>query len=90
MLLDKNWKIEADSMNVTVSRRCINKKNKEAWRPEGFFSTVPDAIKFLIRLRVNETGLKDLKTVQAEISRLEKILEHLPEMLTATTGGIKG
>ncbi len=92
MQIGRDYKIVADSMNIILLRKYMATRKKtnekyEAWRTEGYFSSICNALKFLIQQHVRESGLKDLKTIQAEISRLEKILEHPPQALRDTTRG---
>ena len=70
MKIGKNYKIESESLNVTIYKRFINKKKEEDWRATAYFANVEQALKYLVDLKVNETGLKDLKTVVEEQKKL--------------------
>jgi len=76
MLLDKNWKVESDELNVTLYERFVSKKSgTEYWKPHSYFPTVGDALRALVNIRVNRSGLKDLETVQLEIEKLYQLIE---------------
>ncbi len=80
MLIGNNWKIEADTDNVTLSRRSVAKVGKraglETWKPEGYFSTLQNALRFLVDLEVKETHLTDLRTVIAKQEELYKLIKE--------------
>ena len=78
MLINDNWKIESDSLNVTIYHRA---KGKKAWKPAGYFRTIKDALNELIDQEIKGTGLKDLETVVSKINDLQTLLERLPEPL---------
>ena len=78
MLVGKKYKVESDSMNVTVSEKKVNKKaGKEYWVSIAFFSTVKGALNYLVNLEVKNTELKDLKSVDKRIDELEVIIGGL-------------
>ena len=64
MLIGDRYKIESDSLNITLYRKGTSKVNgNNYWRPISYFSTVGNALEGLVDLEVAETGLKDLRTV---------------------------
>jgi len=79
MFIGKKWKIESDSLNITLLRKVIRKpKDKlpyEDWEVEGYFRNVANALKGLVDLEVKETELKDLQTVAKKIDELEKLID---------------
>ncbi len=82
MNVGTEYKIESDELNVTLWHKIINKKGKrvgaERWEAIAYFSNVTNALDFIVDLKVNATGLKDLKTVvekQRELYALIKSLE---------------
>ncbi len=82
MLIGKNWKIESDPLNVTLLKRRMSKPKdgsppKETWGPVGFYSTVNNALKDMVNFEVRGTGLSDLKTVQAKIEELYKLIDKV-------------
>jgi len=78
MLVGKKYKVESDSMNVTVSEKKVNqKKGTEYWASIAFFSTVKGALNYLVNLEVKNTELKDLKSVDKRIDELEAIIGGL-------------
>ena len=75
MLLDENWKIESDELNVTLYERHASKKSDRAyWRPHSYYSSVANALKGLVNTKVNRTGMRDLDTVQKEIDKLHQLI----------------
>jgi len=86
MLIGKKYKIESDSLNVTLYKR-VKSKNKgtsttTTWRAIGYFSNPQNAMKYLAKLEVMETGMKDIATVikkQEEIFNLVDNLNGLSE-----------
>ena len=78
MLVGNNYKIEADSLNVTLYKRSASKKAKtERWRAISFFSRFGGALKALIDLRVKETELKDFRAVCKKQDELYKLIDGL-------------
>jgi len=78
MLVGKDWKIESDSMNVTLFRRWKNKKTGEdMWRAEGYFSSIHNALAALIEQGIRDTGLRDLVTVEQKIEELKAMIRPL-------------
>jgi len=82
MKIDKNWRIESDSMNITLQRRKVLKNKTtgepyDRWVVEGYFSTVTNALHELVALRIRETKLTDLRTVEKEIETLHKLIEKI-------------
>ncbi len=75
MDIGKKWKIGSDELNVTLLERGTTKKGKEAWRIRGYYSTPASALKGLVNLKVNRSGLKDLETVVAEIDKLHQLID---------------
>lgn len=76
-----NYKIEADELNVTVSKKMVAKKGEKAgevyWAPVGYFANMTNALKFLVDLEVKLTGLKDFETVISKQAELYKMIEEL-------------
>ena len=87
MLIGKDYKVEADSMNVTVSKRMVtdgkwaNTKEvgREYWYNVGYYATVKGALKGLVDMGVADTELVDLKTVVDKIDELKKHIDRLPD-----------
>lgn len=77
MLIGKDYKIEADSLNVTLYERRITKKGKEYWKAIGFFSRFGNALKSLVDLRVRGTGLRDFNMVCQKQDELYKLIDSL-------------
>ncbi len=81
MLVGKDWKIESDEMNVTILRRSVARKGKhageETWTPEAYFSSLKNALEWLVDNEVQATGLKDLKIVLAKQAELYALIESV-------------
>jgi hypothetical protein len=78
MKIGKKYKIESDAMNVTLLERHVSQKTKvEYWATIGYYSTPANALKAPVDLKVNETGLKDLKVVVERIEELKKLINGL-------------
>jgi len=78
MEIGKRYKIESDSLNVTVFKKTIPRNTKkENWKAIGYFANVKNALMFLVDLGVNETGLKDLRTVVNKQEELYKLIGEL-------------
>ncbi len=87
MLINKFWKIEADSLNITVLKSEKNKKTGDTrWRPVAYFSSYFNALDFLVDQEVRSTELKDFRVVcekQRELEALIRTLQVPPEMARA-------
>ncbi len=78
MLIGKDYKIEADSLNVILYERQMTKKTqKEYWKAIGYFSRFGTALKSLMDLRVRATGLRDFNTVCQKQDELYKLIDGL-------------
>ena len=82
MLVGDKYKLESDSLNVTLSRKEVSKKSGVTrWRPIAYFSTVKNALEYFAQTEVNETGLKDLATVVKKQDEILRTIRDLPESL---------
>ena len=82
MLIGKDWKIESDKLNVTLSQRHTveekgDKPKHDVWVVEGYFSSLKEALRALVNVSVRETELKDLKTITKKQDELYKLIENL-------------
>ena len=87
MLIGDKYKIEADSLNVTLYQ-----VGKNYWRPIAYFSTVENALIHMADLELASTGLKDFRTVvekQNEIYHLIRGLENTSQALQRVRGAKK-
>lgn len=95
MLVGKNFKIESDSLNVTLSKK-IQRKSKEGkvytdWKAIGYFATPEYALAELVNQKVRDTELKDLKSIVKEINNLHGIIfKLLPKRLQGVRKPIEG
>ena len=80
MLIGDKYKIESDSLNVTLYQKGTSKANgKVYWRPIDYFSCVENALKHLVDLEVAETGLKDFRTVVEKQKELYHLIKGLKQ-----------
>lgn len=81
MMINENYKVESDDLNVIVSKRMIGKdregNERITWKNIAFCPTVESALKYLAKKEVLGTGLKDLETVNQKIDDLYKYIENL-------------
>lgn len=78
MLIGKEYKIESDSLNVTLSKKNKSKNTKEVyWVPVAYLSSKKNALKYLVDLKVRETDLADLKTVVKRQGELHRLIDGL-------------
>ena len=76
MLLDRNWVIESDKLNVKLMHRKVSKKtDKDVWAVEGYYSTLANALKGMVTLRINQTGMRTVEGIQKEIDKLYKLID---------------
>jgi len=89
MLIGRKYKLESDTLNVTLSCRQKPRKGSKVkgWRPIAYFANCQNALKHLVNLEVMDTGLTDLKTVVEKVDELHRLidgLKALPELQRAT------
>ena len=78
MLIGKKYKIESDSLNLTLYQRTVSKKTgAEYWSTLGYFGKVQNALKFLVDSGVAETGLTELRKIVTKQNELYKLIEGL-------------
>jgi len=94
MKIGDKYKVESDSLNVTLYKKEISRKTGViSWRAAAFFSTPKNALAFLVDLQVKETEMKDLAVVvnkQNELYDMINNLKGLPELLQSRAGAVKG
>ena len=79
MLIGDRYKIESDSLNVTLYRAAKNprKPGVKIWDAIAYFSNPHDALQHLVNLEVKESGMEDLKTVCQKIDELHRLINSL-------------
>ena len=78
MDIGKKYRIESDSLNVTLLKRSVSKKTKaESWVAIGYFSRFGNALKSLVDLNIRETQLKDFQAVCQRQDELYKLIDGL-------------
>ena len=93
MLIGDKYKVESDSLNVTLYKAVnVKKTGGIRWQPIAYFSSFQNALEGLIDMEVMATGLSDLKTVvkkQNELFALVKQLKTIPDRTESCTGAEK-
>jgi hypothetical protein len=74
MITVGDYEIGADQMNVVVSRK---KPGAKRLITEGYFSTMVDALDFVVDKGVRDTDLVDLKTVVDKQDELYRLIQGL-------------
>jgi len=78
MLIGKDYKIETDRLNVTLSQKKLNKKTgKEYWQQIRYYSRVGIALKGIADLELADTELKDFKAVCKKQRELYNLIDGL-------------
>ncbi len=78
MLIGKDYKIESDSLNVSLYERRVSKeKQKEYWVAIKHFSSLGNALKALVDMKVKETKLLDFRTVREKQDELYNLIDNL-------------
>ncbi len=73
LTVGRNWRVGADTMNIIIYQRQVNKKTgKEYWRAHSYYATVANALVGLVNQGVRDTELADLKAVCDKIEQLHK------------------
>lgn len=89
MLIGDRYKIESDSLNVTLYKKVnVKKTGGIRWQPIAYFSNPQNALQYLVDHEVKETGMADLETVvkkMEELHRLVATLKGLPETVQPCT-----
>jgi hypothetical protein len=82
IVIGKNWKLGADSMNIILYHLEVNKKTKEErWRVYGYFATITGALTALINQGVRDTQLVNIKIVCDKIDHLQKDISKVMNMM---------
>ena len=81
MLIGKRWKVESDSLNVTLFKK-MGRDKKEYWRAEGYFSNFQNALKGLADYEIKGTGLDDLKRVSKRQDEIYQLIETIANKKT--------
>jgi hypothetical protein len=74
MIINENYKIESDTLNVTLFYRTTGKKN---WLPIGYFSNPHNALDFMVKNEIMGDGLTDFETVCQKIDELTRLINSL-------------
>ncbi len=82
MIINKDYKIESDELNVSLYKRQIvekegKTKGNEYWVAIGHWGSVEHALRGLVDLRIKGTGMKDLESIVKEIESIKKDISRL-------------
>lgn len=95
MLINENYKIESDPLNIIIYRKSENTRKPGAapvWKAVGYFGDIKEALEKIAKMEIFGTGLPDLKTVlkkQQEIYDLINSLEITSDKFRAVSDGKK-
>lgn len=82
MQVNENWKIESDADNVTLLQRRItqpkdaDKAPKTTWKAY-YYGNVQQALKGLVTLELNATGLKSIEVIVKKQDEIFKLIESI-------------
>lgn len=77
MLISEKYKIESDSLNISLYEKAKSKSPATTWRAIAFFSSPQQTLKHLAYLGVMETGMQDLATVAKKLEELYSLIDGL-------------
>ena len=78
MLVGMEYKVESDSLNVTLYERRLTKEvQKEYWVAINHFSRFGNALKALVDMKVKGTKLEDFRAVCEKQDELYKLIDGL-------------
>jgi hypothetical protein len=82
MLIGQDYKIESEKYNIVLFKKRINeKKYSEVWEPQAYFSSLSNALRYIVTLEVEETALNDVDKVVNRIKEVEDMIyEALADM----------
>ena len=89
MNIGKNWKIEADSLNIILLQKtgrvkATDKKPAHDRWEKSYYSGVENALKALVDKGVRDTQLIDLETVVKKQNELYALIDGLPKVTTSS------
>jgi len=80
MLIGDSYKIESDSLNVTLYKPVkVKKTGGIRWQPIAYFSSFENAFDHLVDLEVMETGLKDTRAVVEKQKELYQLIRGMKQ-----------
>ena len=96
MKINEDFKLESDSMNITLFERVTakakpDKPSHDYWVTVGYFSCPENALKFLVDHKIRGDGFKDLQKITKRQQELYDMIQNLSsETLRATTECLNG
>ena len=89
LMIGRDWRVGADTLNIILYRRQVNKKTgKEYWRAHSYYATVNNALVGLVNQGVRDTELADLKTVNKRIDEIHTWISEVLENTGISTRNI--
>jgi hypothetical protein len=83
MIINDNWKIESDDLNVTLMRKRHRKDKEgiESWECF-YYSTIAGALQGMLEKGIKETQLKDIKAINDKIEQVKQDINNAFGKLT--------
>ena len=78
MNIGTKYKLDSDSLNITLKEKQENKKTGEVyWKAIGYFATPQEALRFLTLLKIRESEFVDLERVIKELDKTYALISSL-------------
>ena len=80
LVLSKDYAIGGDELNVILYQRRVTTRGKtpgkESWRAIRYYANCENALKDVVNLKINSTGLTELGTIVVEIQDLKAMIDR--------------
>ena len=79
MQINEDYKIESDSLNVTLYRKSKPRQGAkvQGWRPEAYFSNPHNLLQYLVKNEIMGDGMKDMESIVQKINELFQLINNL-------------
>ena len=81
MIIDSNYKIESDELNVTLLKKRIGKEGKaegrEIWEPISYHPSLKYALKDYVLKEINNTNMESLQALAEKIEEINRKIDNL-------------
>jgi len=81
IIIGDKYKIDADSLNVTLFVKMVREDKTHYWYPKAYFCTAKNALDYMVDKEINGTGFADLQTICQKIEELYKLIQGLPDSI---------
>ena len=80
MIINDNWKLEADDLNITLLRKrgkshARSKVGAESYEPF-YYATIAGALHGMLEKEIKSTQLKDIKAINAKIEQVKQDINN--------------